>query len=367
MNNAFKEFLLNWEGTKRLESFVSEHYFQKSVEKYFGPDRTSFDWFRCTYNYGKKNIFVRFLGLKHSEHMSLADKTLIHELLDKKETVVIARYDESGDFKAYKAVLDLENKKIKSSIFDDAAKLLCQLSQHNYLRQSSPAKNKNAETDAEIVTFLQKGLSSKEQTSLLLTRRFIYEVLYPAFHNQPNDIDAVVLSKGKIKFLEFKRKDPAQSYFTTQLPLTQVKSTLKEIIDNANKPDSDELRTTIREHFKTNSDYSAILSPSYGIDQSHTKFIRWCHSNNMDYYLIHLNAGKTLSSGLINLRLNQLITPVNFSYRQIIAEDIDGFNFTIGKDSGMNPYPRIQETVQADKLYKLEKSKTMDNIFERIE
>lgn len=365
MNNEFRDFLLHWEGTKRLESFISEQYFQKSVENYFGREFTSFDWFRCTYDYGKKSIFVRFLGRSYSMHMSRVDIALIRELIDKKETVVIARYDESGEFKAYKAVLKLESKKIASSIFDSAEKLLCQLSQHNKLKQSRPAKNKKPETDAAIITYLQKELSSQEQSSLLLTRRFIYEVLYPAFHNQPNDIDAVVLSKGKIKFLEFKRKNPAQSYFTTKLPLSQVKSICKQIIDTEETTDSNKLRTTIRERL-TNSVGHIVFSPSYGIDQSHTKFIRWCHSNNMCYYLIHLNAGKMLSSELINLHLNHLKTSVNFSYREIRVGDIDGFNFTIGEDSGMNPYPRIQETIRADKFEKLEQSKTMDSIFEMI-
>ncbi|WP_253657739.1 hypothetical protein [Vibrio sp. Y58_MX_L22] len=365
MNNEFRDFLLHWEGTKRLESFISEQYFQKSVENYFGREFTSFDWFRCTYDYGKKSIFVRFLGRNYSKNMSKADIALIREFIEKKETVVIARYDESGEFKAYKAKLNLENKKIGSSIFDDAAELLCQLSMHNNLKQSSPAKNKLAETDAGIVTYLQEGLSSKEQTSLLLTRRFIYEVLYPAFHNQPNDIDAVVLSKGEIKFLEFKRKDPAQSYFTTRLPLTKVKSICKQIIETEDTTDVGELRTTIRERLK-NSVGQAVFSPSYGIDQSHTKFIRWCHSNNMGYYLIHLNAGKTLSSKFINLQLNHLTKPVSFSYKQILSGDIDGFNFTIGEDSGMNPYTRIQETIRADKFKKLEQAKKMDSIFEMI-
>lgn len=151
----------------------------------------------------------------------------------------------------------------------------------------------------------------------------------------PRDIDAVDMDDaGDITFIEFKRKDAADSYYVRNgfLPITQYgkyfRSINEKIHDGAARGDV---------HRVLVDDFHAkhTLEECFGLDYySHVKNVILCYFNNIKYlYVIWERSPKNNIASLVN---KDLSLAGSTKGREVLVGlgSFSGFNYTVDEDRG---------------------------------
>lgn len=361
----FCDYLRSMEGEKRSEAFFSEYYFSEEVRRHFPVDLIAFDWLYTKMN-GNEYIFFKLLGKNSSHSISLADRHFIRLLIGKGHHVFLIHNDDKNDFVAAKVkeITDDLSVRADPKCCGDAKEILMTLSSKNDFKEYNGASHPYRGSSIESL-FDAIYAYSGDVDNFLLVRKFIYEVFYPVFHRQPIDLDALLLNVelNQLVCVEFKRKGPAKRMYkfstgdfsTSRLEALKWKckkelSSLKPAEDSLAR---DRLKRLIEEQNVVHKD-----TPCFGLDLfPHSEFVRFCHENQLSYFQINWHRPKKNARDLLDLRRWSLLEKEEFYCAQIGPESFSGFNFTHGKDSGMNGDLRFQEMVECSR-YRLIKAQT---------
>lgn len=376
----FIAYLTNWEGDKRIESFFSEYFFTQQLRDYYTPSNTAIGWFR--YNIGNTLYFIRFYGSHSAKHcMTMADRQFSIRAIEAGCRVYLANYDAENDsYMACRIHYDSNHDVLTHTEYGSAADTFLAASGKRALRNARPAENQNTNTTETEKKLLQlyRALGKDEAFQLYLARRFIYDVLYPCFHWQPTDIDAITCIDNRLTIYEFKRKRPANSYYLYKdthndnadfFQLEKLCNNFAQTQKISTLTNKSEQRSRLHQYLTNLDDITHHNRPSYGIDRGHTLLIRWCSGQGIDYQLVHWHRETRNSMDFINTDLWIMKNHETFNTCTLNRHNLKGFNFTYGKDSGMNKRFRTQETVPTDifKAGEMKNTVSLKEIFDYIE
>lgn len=352
--DTFCSELLLREGSKRIESFFSEHFFVNQLLARIPAHQVGLDWFYCEIY--ESYIFIRYFGRDSASTLSVADRKFARVIKQAGFRLALVHYSDAEGFMAgmVDQVMDNYSITVDRKTWQPALDLFLAVS-----GKPAPAQYKGAANTGPDDKFLATALWSSlrgDDERLVLSRKFVYEVLYTAFHLQPIDIDAIVLCNGAPVCIEFKRKGPAKGKWTTIVENQDIDfSALREYCNSA----LDDLRARgyCSYHDKLQCVSSKlreaggarIMAPSFGLDiYPHSRFVRLCEQLEVGYFQINWERPDRRSSNHIDPSDWNFNEPEDFRAAWISPAALSGFNFTVGADSGMNAGLRFQEAVDVD-------------------
>lgn len=345
------------EGSKRLESFVSEYYFRQELYRYFEASWLAMDWFYT--NLGEKYLFIKNLYTRSSRVLTRADRSFIQKLLALGHRVVLVHFAEDKEFRAVEvsSVSDRLAVIAEKKSYMPAIELFQSMSGKLLKKYVSTRKEQVYKID--IGGFLD-ALGS-DATELYLSRVFIYEVFYPAFHRQPSDIDAIVVKGEKHTCIEFKRKGPAKGYFVPhQLPKNL------DVLKNRISRECGQRRSEIEKYLRLQR-FKYSPRGCYGLDAwPHSRFVRYCAEMGVNYYQINWDRPDEESVDKVDWSTWKLKELETFYGCYLHPDKFCGFTFTIGGESGMFSYLRFQETVNQDCYTRFELQSDMQGVLAMI-
>lgn len=372
INQRFRDFIIKNEGAKRLESFFSENYFEKELKRHFDSEQISMGWLYKEIN--KKFLFIKFLGSKSSSDLSMADRKFIRHLLNTGNRVQIIHFNYSSD--SFDSVLVDKITENLSVLTDKeshmcARKSLSQFFNGTRRKEYTGAGNSVGSNADKQIDLMFEYFSDSELLELYLFRRYILEVYYYSFGHHPVDLDAVLVLNETPIVLELKRKLPASKcYLKGNINLFYLKrDSYRKLAEKQAEESGLQIgeldfssarklalkgifkqgrRSLVQSFYKDkNIEHSELKC--FGFDEfPHSKFVRSCNSLGINYFQLNILRGKVDSSSLINLSNWNFKQAESLAAALITKDSFQGFNFTLGEDSGRDGDLRFQEMVPQD-------------------
>lgn len=196
---------LSAEGHKRVESFIFEKLATRQIVRCLGPARSSTDWLFQRDESDKPSVWFRICSDANPWRKS-CDKHVI-DFLDAQgcQSVAVSFDGESGTFIA--RVWSRPQWGPSRPLDEVLGKLLGRSEPRKSPRNYSYIK-RSAQQAA--LRYIRQTFSDDDLHALSLSRTFVNCFMWPWFGKQPMDIDAAVVTKEGLRFLEFKRKYPTR-------------------------------------------------------------------------------------------------------------------------------------------------------------
>lgn len=359
-------YLARWEGSKRLESFISEYCFSYWAKAFYGADNISFNWYTYKPHKDEQPLFIRFTDSQSPTKINTIDRTFTSHLLKKNIIVVFAYYKpEQNAF--FASTIREEGKQLAPVKVQDAASLFLSLSGIQCLIEPEEAHNKETGlAEVKGITKICSALGSEDTYRLYLNRRFINEVLRPSFDSHPSDLDAVCLHNGKLRIMEFKRKTPAAGYmegFRSSARFDAKQETETHIGRNQERQ---VYQAEIKAHLEQLGIIKNHSHPVYGLDWGHSQSARWYLDNGFEYCLIHWHREKARSIDHIDPITWGFREPETIRFKLLTQLEFLGFNITYGRNSGMNGNVRIQDMLDAEIFDEVRDNAPFPEVFNKL-
>lgn len=193
---------LQGEGHKRVESFLFEQIFARSVVQCLGQTDISFGWF---FQYDEKNTPHYWFKLNSSANQwNTCDDVVVTFLSNTGCVIFSINYnDEEREFYAaqYSGSLWQPQQLLTDALMELTGK------------KAGVRNNQNImpEVQRKAIDKINTSFSDAELYHLSLSRLLTNCYLIPWFDRQPMDIDVCCQVNNQIYFLEFKRKYPTRS------------------------------------------------------------------------------------------------------------------------------------------------------------